>query len=133
MEETTLQLQQQRRQTVISDSSLLLEVSRNLSSLPKNGLQMIREHAERPLLDLLFSRNMSHSSLQELIATTIMNLATSIVSQDSDQLPVSFLESDEDISTLFSLVGFTGPNVQIDIIRPTFCVNPTHPQILKPN
>ncbi|KAF4384514.1 hypothetical protein F8388_003821 [Cannabis sativa] len=90
---------------------------RNLSSLPKNGLQMIREHAERPLLGLLFSRNMSHSSLQELIAATIMNLATSTVSQDSNQPPVSFLESDEDISTLFSLVSFTGPNVQIDIIR----------------
>ncbi|XP_062091335.1 U-box domain-containing protein 24-like [Humulus lupulus] len=89
----------------------------NLSSLPKNGLQMIREGAERQLLDLLFVRSVSHSSLHEHIAAIIMNLATSTLSQDSDQTPVSFLESDEDISTLFSLVSFTGPNVQEDIIR----------------
>ncbi|KAF4349885.1 hypothetical protein F8388_005116 [Cannabis sativa] len=45
-----------------------------------NNNDVKREHAERPLLDLLFSRNMSHSSLQELIEATIMNLATSIFS-----------------------------------------------------
>ncbi|PON39036.1 Coatomer beta subunit [Trema orientale] len=87
----------------------------NLSSVPKNGLQMIREGAERPLLDVLFSS--SYSNLHEHVAATIMHLAASTVSQDSDQTPVSFLESENDILRLFSLVSFRGPNVQESIIR----------------
>lgn len=89
----------------------------NLSSLPKNGLQMIREGAEQPLLDILFHSSSSYSSLCEHAAATIMHLAASTVSQDSDQTPVSFLESDEDISKLFSLVSLTGPSVQKSIIQ----------------
>lgn len=90
---------------------------RNLSSLPKNGLQMIREGAGQSLLEILVHRSASYSSLREDAAATIMYLAASTVSEDSGQTPVSFLESDEDILTLFSLISLTGPDVQQSIIR----------------
>ncbi|KAM1068936.1 hypothetical protein ACFX13_000960 [Malus domestica] len=100
---------------------------RNLSSLPKNGLQMIREGAERPLLDLLFNLSPSSSSLREYIAATIMQLSMSMASQESNQTPVSFLESDDDIVKLFSLISLMGPNVQQSIIRTfhTLCQSPS--------
>lgn len=90
---------------------------RNLSSLPKNGLQMIREGAGRPLLEILIHRIALCSSLHEDAAATIMHLAASTVSEDSGQTPISFLESDEDILTLFSLISLTGPDVQQSIVR----------------
>ncbi|KAH7519448.1 hypothetical protein FEM48_Zijuj08G0037200 [Ziziphus jujuba var. spinosa] len=90
---------------------------RNLSSLPKNGLQMIREGAVRPLIDLLSHHNSTYSSFREHVAATIMHLAVSTVSQESGQTPIIFLESDEDIFKLFSLINLTGPNVQQSIIQ----------------
>ncbi|KAL5538862.1 hypothetical protein UlMin_043559 [Ulmus minor] len=90
---------------------------RNLSTLPQNGLQMIRAGAERPLLDLLFHPSSSYLSLHEDIAATIMHLAASTLSQDSDQISVSFLELDEDVFKLFSLVSLTRPDVQQSILR----------------
>lgn len=72
----------------------------NLSNLPKNGLHMIREGVVGPLLDLL-CHHTSSSSLREQIAATIVQLATSTVFQDSSETPVSFLESDGDVSRLF--------------------------------
>ncbi|XP_068316548.1 U-box domain-containing protein 43-like [Pyrus communis] len=100
---------------------------RNLSSLPKNGLQMIREGVERPLLDLLFNLSPSLSSLREYIAATIMQLSMSMASQESNQTPVPFLESDEDIVKLFSLISLMGPNVQQSIVRTfhTLCQSPS--------
>lgn len=89
----------------------------NLSSLPKNGLQIVREGAVRPLLDVLFHHSSSSHSLREHVAGTIMHLAVSTVSQGSSQTPVSLLESDEDIFMLFSLINLTGPDVQQSIIR----------------
>lgn len=89
----------------------------NLSSLPKNGLQMIREGAVRPLIDLLFHHNSTYSSFREHVAATIMHLAVATVSQGSGQAPIILLESDEDIFKLFSLINLTGPNVQQSIIQ----------------
>lgn len=89
----------------------------NLSSFPKIGLQLIREGAECPLLDLLFHHSSSNSSLREHVATTIMHLAASTLSQESHQTPVSFLESDDYIFRLFSLINLTVPEVQNCIIR----------------
>ncbi|XP_021814989.1 U-box domain-containing protein 44-like [Prunus avium] len=106
--------------------TVAVKALRNLSSLPKNGLQMIREGAERPLLDLLFNLSSSLSSLREYLAATIMHLAMS-VSLESSQTPISFLESDEDILKLFSLINLMGPNVQKSIIRTfhTLCQSPS--------
>lgn len=100
---------------------------RNLSSLPKNGLQMIRAGAERPLLDLLFDHNSSLSSLREHSAATIMHLARSMVFQEPSQTPASFLESDEDIFKLFYLINLMGPDVQQSIILTfhTLCQSPS--------
>lgn len=88
----------------------------NLSSLPKNGLHMIREGVVGPLLDLL-CHHTSSPSLREQIAATIVQLATSTVFQDSSETPVSFLESDGDVSRLFSLISFTGPTTQQSLLR----------------
>ncbi|KAL0002349.1 hypothetical protein SO802_016130 [Lithocarpus litseifolius] len=105
---------------------------RNLSSLPKNGLQMIKEAAVRPLLDTLFNHSASSSSsLREHAAGTIKHLAVSTMSPESSQLPVSLLESDEDIFRLFSLINLTGPEIQQSIIQ-TFqalCQSPSAPII----
>ncbi|KAK7826974.1 u-box domain-containing protein 43 [Quercus suber] len=104
---------------------------RNLSSLPKIGLQMIKEAAVRPLLDTLFNHSTSSSSLREHAAGTIMHLAVSTMSQESSQIPVSLLESDEDILMLFSLINLTGPEIQQSIIQ-TFqalCQSPSAPII----
>lgn len=88
----------------------------NLSSFPKNGLEMIRQGAVRPLLDILY-RHSSPPVLRELAAATIMNLAVSTTCQDSLELQVSLLESEEDINQLFSLINMTGNAVQQNILR----------------
>ncbi|KAL9397068.1 hypothetical protein Peur_011321 [Populus x canadensis] len=88
----------------------------NLSSLPENGLQMIKEGAVQPLLGLLFQHISSSSSLREQVATTIMHLAVSTVSQESSPTLVSLLESDDDIFKLFSLINLAGPDVQQNIL-----------------
>ncbi|XP_031283456.1 U-box domain-containing protein 44-like [Pistacia vera] len=90
---------------------------RNLSSVPKNGLKMIKEGAVGPLLDLLLRHSSSSSSLREHAAATIMHLAVSTMSQESSQTPVSLLESNEDTFMLFSLINLTGPDVQQRILQ----------------
>ncbi|XP_056158517.1 U-box domain-containing protein 43-like isoform X2 [Syzygium oleosum] len=87
-----------------------------LSTLPKNGLQMIVDGAVGPLLDVLFNHSSSSSSLRETLAATIMQLAISTLSQEADQTQSLLLES-EDIFKLFSLTIFSGPNVQECILR----------------
>lgn len=86
----------------------------NLSSLPRNGQEMIRKGVMRPLLDMLY-RNTSSQSLRELVAATITNLAFSASSE-----PLSLLDADEDIYELFSLVNLNGPTVQQSILQ-AFC------------
>ncbi|KAI8572855.1 hypothetical protein RHMOL_Rhmol01G0232500 [Rhododendron molle] len=88
----------------------------NLSSLPKNGLQMLREGTVVPLLDLL-CHHTSPLTLREQIAATILQLALSTVSQDLSGTPVTFLESDEDISRLFSLISLSRPTIQQSILQ----------------
>lgn len=90
---------------------------RNLSSVPKNGLQMIKEGAVGPLVDLLLHHSSSSSSLREETATAIMHLAVSTMYQESSQAPVTLLESDKDIIMLFSLINLTGPEVQQRILQ----------------
>lgn len=88
----------------------------NLSTLPKNGLQMIVDGAVGPLLNVLFNHSSSSLSLRETIAATIMQLALSTLSQEPSQRQSVLLES-EDIFKLFSLTIFSGPNVQECILR----------------
>lgn len=87
-----------------------------LSTLPKNGLQMIVDGAVGPLLDVLFNHSSSSLSLRETLAATIMQLAISTLSQEADQTQSLLLES-EDIFKLFALTIFSGPNVQECILR----------------
>ncbi|KAF7851168.1 hypothetical protein BT93_L4393 [Corymbia citriodora subsp. variegata] len=87
-----------------------------LSTLPKNGLQMIVDGAVGPLLDILFNHSSSSLSLRDTVAATIMQLAMSTLSQESGQTQSLLLES-EDIFKLFSLTIFSGPNIQECILR----------------
>lgn len=93
---------------------------RNLSTLKRNGLEMIRQGAVRPFLDLLFQHNIQRSSLWEDVAAIIMQLASSTISQDAGT-PILLLESDDDVFGLFPLVSVTQPGVQQNIIQ-TFCI-----------
>ncbi|KAL1313322.1 hypothetical protein HN51_039879 [Arachis hypogaea] len=88
-----------------------LKALQNLSSLKKNGLEMIRQGATRPLLNILFQHSIPSSSLWEHVAPIIMQLAASTMSQDA-QTPVSLLEYDEDVFNLFSLITYNVPDVR---------------------
>lgn len=118
----------------IETKEAAVKALKNLSTLPRNGLQVIREGAVPILLGLLYYHsNHSTPNLREYVAATIMNLATSTLSQDTNQMQsnVSMIESDEDIYHMFSLINLTGPIVQQGILQ-TFlalCLSPSAPNI----
>lgn len=89
----------------------------NLSSVPQNGLRMIREGAAGPLFELLYRHSLSSPSLRGEVAVIIMHLAISTTTLEADQMHVSLLESEEDIFKLFSLISLTGPDIQQIILR----------------
>lgn len=91
----------------------------NLSSLPRNGLEMIRQGAVRQLLNMLYHHAYTRN-LGEVVAATIMNLAISTANQGSSGTPVSLLDCDEDIDGLFSLIKLVEPTMQQSILC-TFC------------
>lgn len=96
--------------------AMAIRALRNLSSLKKNGLEMIRQGAVRPLFRLLFQRSLPPSSLWEHVAAIIMQLAESTIGQDT-QTPVLLFESDDDVFNLFSLIRFSGSEVKRNIIQ----------------
>lgn len=111
----------------IQMKSAAAKALRNLSSATQNGYQMIREGAVGPLLKLLFCHTLSCHSLRENVAVTIMHLAMSTNTQEADQVHVTFLESEEEIFKLFSLISLSGTDIQHSILC-TFhalCVSPT--------
>lgn len=89
----------------------------NVSSLEKNGQEIIKKGAVRPLLDILY-RQTSSQRLRELVAATIVNLALSTIAEEcSDSDPVLMLETGDDISELFSFSTMTVPALQQEIFR----------------
>ncbi|XP_073021594.1 U-box domain-containing protein 44-like isoform X3 [Primulina eburnea] len=98
----------------------------NLSTLKKNGQEAIKKNAVRPLLDILHHQTLSQR-LSELVSAIIANLALSTIQEDSAAIPVPLLESDEDIIGLYSLINFTGPGVQQNILRVfhAMCLSPS--------
>ncbi|XP_039007465.1 U-box domain-containing protein 43-like isoform X3 [Hibiscus syriacus] len=100
--------------------TVAVKALKNLSSLPQNGLQMIKEGALGPLFDILYRHSLSSPSLREQVAVVIMHLAKSTNAPASDDEQISLLESDEDIFKLFSLISFTGPDIQRNILE-AFC------------
>ncbi|PIN05994.1 Karyopherin (importin) alpha [Handroanthus impetiginosus] len=103
----------------------------NLSSLKKNGQEIIKKGAVRPLLDILY-RQTSSQGLRELVAATIVHLAQSTIPESSDLMPILMMESDEDISELFSFINLTNPVLQQYILQAfhAMCLSPSAP-ILK--
>lgn len=106
--------------------TVAIKALRNLSSLRKNGLEMIRQGAARPLLDLLFQHSIQTSTLWQDVAAIIMQLAASTISQDA-QTSVLLLESDDDVFRLFSLISVTHSGVQQNIIQTFYalCQSPS--------
>ncbi|CAL0308872.1 unnamed protein product [Lupinus luteus] len=105
--------------------TMALKVIQNVSSLKKNGLEMIRQGAARPLLDILFKQSLS-SSLREHVAPVIMQLAASTISQNAET-PVLLLQSDDDVFNLFSLI-YTGSDIVRQYTIQTFyalCQSPS--------
>lgn len=98
----------------------------NLSSLEKNGQEIIKKGAVRPLLDILYRQTFSRR-LRELVAATIVHLALSTIAKEgSDSVPVLMLETGEEITELFSFSNMTVPAVRQDIFRAfhAMCLSP---------
>lgn len=106
--------------------TMAIKALRNLSSLRKNGMEMIQQGAVRPLFDLIFRRSLPPSSLWEHVAAIIMQLAESTIVQDA-QTPVSLFESDDDVFNLFALIRLSGPEVKRNIIQTFYalCQSPS--------
>ncbi|XP_019709694.1 U-box domain-containing protein 44 isoform X2 [Elaeis guineensis] len=100
----------------VHTKTMAVKALQKLSSFHQNGLQMIRARAVRPLLDLLHLHTTSSPSLREQVAATIMNIAISARHLGPDET-LGFLESDDEISWLFSLIILTGPNIQQSILQ----------------
>ncbi|KAH6791573.1 hypothetical protein C2S52_002050 [Perilla frutescens var. hirtella] len=102
----------------------------NLSSLEKNGQEIIKKGTVCLLLDILY-RQTSPRRLRELVAATIVHLAQSTIAKEgSDSIPVLMLESVEDIAELFSLSTdstLTVSTLQQDIFRAfhAMCLSPS--------
>ncbi|KAG4940124.1 hypothetical protein JHK87_043995 [Glycine soja] len=92
--------------------TVAIKALKNLSSSKKNGQEMIRQGAARPLLNLLFNQSLHTTGLWEDVAAIIMQLAASTISQDS-QTPVLLLDFDDDVSRLFNLVSVPQSAVQV--------------------
>lgn len=99
----------------------------NLSSLEKNGQEIIKKGAVRPLLNILYRQTFS-PRLRELVAATIVHLALSTIAKEgSDSVPVLMLETEEEISELFLLSTMPVPALQKDIFWAfhAMCLSPS--------
>ncbi|KAK7292841.1 hypothetical protein RJT34_15695 [Clitoria ternatea] len=96
--------------------TVAIKALKNISSSKKNGQEMIRQGAARPLLRLLVNHSIQTSNLWEDVAAILMQLAASTISQEA-HTPVLLLESDDDVFNLFSLVSVTPPAVITNIIQ----------------
>ncbi|GJS20905.1 U-box domain-containing protein 44-like protein [Tanacetum coccineum] len=88
-----------------------------LSSVPENRVKIIKHGASEILFGILFRDSLSIPTLVEKVVGTIMNLALSLNLCESDHGEVPFLESEEDVFKLFSLISLNGPNVQQNVLR----------------
>ncbi|KAI3750979.1 hypothetical protein L2E82_21948 [Cichorium intybus] len=104
-----------------------------LSGVPQNGLKMIKQGAVDLLFGILFRESLSMPNLVEKVVATITNLALSFASNDPDHHEIPFLESEEDIFKLFSLISLNGPNVQQSVLRTylAVCQSPSGSNIRK--
>ncbi|XP_023754069.1 U-box domain-containing protein 44 [Lactuca sativa] len=93
----------------------------NLSTLQRNSTQMITQGSVTPLVNLLYNHTSSHS-LQDEVASIIMHLATSTMSQNSENTPVSLFQSDEDIDSLFAFIPCTRPLVQERLLHAIYAM-----------
>ena len=94
---------------------MAIKAIQKLSSFGPNGLQIIRDGAISPLLDLLFQAIPASSNLRDQVAATILNITVSAAALQTNEA-LSILKSDAEISRLFSLVMLTGPTIQQSIL-----------------
>ncbi|KAL8534612.1 hypothetical protein ACS0TY_010578 [Phlomoides rotata] len=101
----------------IEVKTMAVKALENLSSVAANGLQLIKEGAKTPLFELLFCHSLSSSKLRQQVAKTIMNLAMSTTSPEATDEQILFLETEDDIFKLFSLVSYTEPDTQKTLLQ----------------
>ncbi|RWV84877.1 hypothetical protein BHE74_00026021 [Ensete ventricosum] len=94
---------------------MAIKAIQKLSSFGPNGLQIIRDGAISPLLDLLFQAIPASPNLRDQVAATILNITVSATALQTNEA-LSILKSDAEISRLFSLVMLTGPTIQHSIL-----------------
>ncbi|XP_057774193.1 U-box domain-containing protein 43-like [Salvia miltiorrhiza] len=94
----------------IEVKSAAVRALENLSGVAPNGLQLIKQGAKTPLFELLFCH--AASKLRLHVAKTIMHLAMSTASMEASEDQIRLMETEEDIFKLFSLVSYTGPEMQ---------------------
>ncbi|GFP93677.1 U-box domain-containing protein 43 [Phtheirospermum japonicum] len=106
-------LLQMLEQTDIDIKSASVRALQNLSGVAQNGLQLIKEGAKAPLFELLFCHTLSSSTkLREHVAKTIMHMAESTTSSEAFGERVVLLEREDDVFKLFSLISYSGPDMQ---------------------
>lgn len=93
-----------------------IEALLNLSTVAQNGLMMIKEGAVEPLFELLFCDAVS-PLLCEKVASILMHLSLSRIGEDAGNGYIPFLESQEQIFKLFSLVSLCSSEAQQSILR----------------
>ncbi|KAL8050726.1 hypothetical protein ABFX02_06G099400 [Erythranthe guttata] len=126
-------LLQMLRNSDIDVKAAAVKALQNLSGVAQNGLRLIKEGAKESLFELLFCHSLSSSSskLREQVARTVMHLAMSTTSSEASEEQISLVETEEDIFKLFSLISYSGPDMQETLLL-TFlalCKSPTGSQI----
>lgn len=95
----------------------VINALQNLSTVPQNGLRMIREGVARRLLHLLKHISFASQSCCEAVVTTVMNLSIATKFQETDQVQVTLFETDDDVFRLISLIGVTTSGIQHKVLR----------------
>lgn len=88
-----------------------------LSTLPENGLLMLKEGAIGPLFEILYCHGLQSPILREQVAATIMHLSVSVNSQESESGEFQILESEDKVFKFFSLVSLTRPDTKQIILE----------------
>lgn len=102
----------------IEVKSMAVKALQNVVGVASNGIQLIKEGAKDPLFELLFCHALSLPELRKQVAKTIMYLAMATTSPEaSAEEQISLLETEDDIFKLFSLVSYTGPDMQETILQ----------------
>lgn len=96
----------------------------NLSTVPHNGLKLIKDGAMTMFLPLLYDP--SAVNIRDHVANIIMNLAFAASSAEAGDVLFPLLDSDDELLKLVTFVPVNTPKVQRSILQ-TVCALCRHP------